>query len=167
MLITNQFSLTVKNMKKIISFSILLILYGCAAMGPKVPPSEFQAYIEKAVPKGDGEIRIYSKGEWFPDGRGHTDSNIIHVNDNFRQGVLVITDEALLFMQWDSDSFYVIKRLPHSELIEASLSRFGLSTMVMVRKKDLSYDSFMLSSDGIFTSTEKSKQVIKILNGFI
>jgi len=154
----------------LISVLIATLLIGCGAMGPRITSPEFPVLVAKVVPKEDGKVRTYSRGSWFPNTRGHSDTSIIHVNDNYRMGVLVITDGAVLFLQWDSREkvFYVVKRLPYQELMEASIDRFGLNAMVVLRKKDLSYDSFeLVNSGGAFIDEEKTKQVVDILRRLI
>jgi hypothetical protein len=82
-------------------FTVLaLLLVGCAAIGPVSSP-EFPSLVAKTVPKEDGEIRLYGSGNWYPNVRGFTAirSSLLAKPADPTPGVLVITDEALLFQQ--------------------------------------------------------------------
>lgn len=156
-------------------FSILLILalifVGCAAIGPVSSP-EFPSLVAKTLSKDDGEIHFFGSGSWYPNVRGFTPNRSLFLAKPAppTPGVLVITDEALLFLQWDEDakSFDIIKRLPYSELVAVSLDSYGLNRRIVLRKKDLSYDSFdFTQGSGNFIDATKVEQAIGFLRGHI
>lgn len=130
---------------------LALLSVGCAAIGPTSSP-EFPRLVAKTIPKEDGEVRFFGSGNWYPNVRGFTPnrSSLLARPAPPTPGVLVIADEALLFQQWDGEakSFDVVKRLPYSELVAISLDSYGLNRRIVVRKKDLSYDSFDFTQAG-------------------
>jgi len=143
---------------------LAFILSGCAAIGPVSSP-EFPLLVAKAVPKEDGEIHLYGSGNWFPNTRGFTDLDFVQAPD-YKMGVLVITDRAVVFEQWDNKdkAFYVVKRLPYSELADVSLDTMGVSKRIVLRKTDLSYESFdFTQGNGSFIDNAKIEQAIEIL----
>lgn len=82
----------------------------------------------------------------------------------------MITGEALLFQQWDEEAkiFDVIKRLPYSELVAVALDTYGLNRRIVLRKTDLSYDSFdFTQASGNFVDATKVEQAIEFLRGRI
>jgi len=156
-------------------FSILLVLallfVGCAAIGPVSSP-EFPSLVAKTIPKEDGEIRLFGSGNWYPNVRGFTAIRSILLATPVppTPGALVITDEALIFLQWDEEAkiFDVIKRLPYSELVAVSLDSYGLNRRIVLRKKDLSYDSFdFTQASGNLVDATKVEQAIEFLLGRI
>ena len=109
---------------------------------------------------------------WYPSVRGFTAirSSLLAKPADPTPGVLVITDGALLFQQWDEETkiFDVIKRLPYSELVAVSLDTYGLNRRIVLRKTDLSYDSFdFTQASGNFVDATKVEQAIEFLRGRI
>jgi hypothetical protein len=150
---------------------LALLIVGCAAIGPVSSP-EFPSLVAKTIPKEDGEIRLFGSGNWYPNVRGFTAirSSLLATPADPTPGVLVITDEALLFQQWDEEAkiFDVIKRLPYSELVAVSLDTYGLNRRIVLRKTDLSYDSFdFTQASGTFVDATKVEQAIGFLRGRI
>jgi hypothetical protein len=153
-------------------FTVLVLLFvGCAAIGPVSSP-EFPSLVAKTIPKEDGEILLFGSGNWYPNVRGFTAirSSLLAKPADPTPGVLVITDGALLFQQWDEETkiFDVIKRLPYSELVAVSRDTYGLNRRIILRKTDLSYDSFdFTQASGNFVDATKVEQAIEFLRGRI
>jgi hypothetical protein len=148
----------------IISLVFVLILAGCYAFGPVSP-----SLVAKSVPKEDGKVLLYGSGFWWPNTRGFADflvHTLVHTPDNYRAGVLVITDNAVVFEQWDKkkEAYYVIKHLPYSGLDKVSMDTFGVSKRIVLRKKDLSYETFEFTNkSGTLIDNTKNEQGINIL----
>lgn len=150
--------------------ALLLIIHliaGCAAIGPISSP-EFPQLVARAVPKEDGEVHLLGPGNWYPNIRGFTDVRSILLYGPFNPipGVLVLTTSSILLEQWDENSqrFDVIKRMAFSDLAEVSLDSYGANRRLVIRKKDLSYDSFdFTQADGTFVDTSKVEEAYELL----
>ena len=156
-----------------ISLVLVGIVAGCAAIGPVSSP-EFPQLVAKAIPKEDGEmLHFYGPGTWFPKTRGFTrlrSKMLSLLPPSAFPGVLVITGTAVLFQQWDepAQKFDVVKRLSFSEVIDVSLDFYGANRRLVLRKKDLSYDSFdFRQTSGQVVDTTKVEEAYKFLLGQI
>jgi len=144
----------------IIFLVFVLILAGCYAFGPVSP-----SLVAKSVPKEDGKVLLYGSGFWWPNTRGFADF-LVRTPNSYRAGVLVITDNAVVFEQWDKkkEAYYVIKHLPYSGLAKVSMDTFGVSKRIVLRKKDLSYETFEFTNkSGTLIDNTKNEQGINIL----
>jgi|OpeIllAssembly_1097287.scaffolds.fasta_scaffold607941_2 hypothetical protein len=140
---------------------------GCAAIGPIDSP-EFPQMVAKAVSSTDGEIHFYGPGNWHPNTRGFTGvrSSLLARPTDPIPGVLVVTNAAVLFQQWDEETkaFDIVKRLPFTELTSVSLDSFGLNRRIVLRRKDLSYDSFdFTQARGNFIDAPKVEETVAFL----
>jgi hypothetical protein len=140
---------------------------GCAAIGPINSP-DFPQMVAKAVSSADGEIHFYGSGSWHPNTRGFTDvrSLLLTRPTVSIPGVLVVTNTAVLFQQWDEETkaFDIVKRLPFTELTSVSLDSFGLGRRIVLRKKDLSYDSFQFTkASGNVIDGPKAEETVAFL----
>jgi hypothetical protein len=153
---------------RLILFTLLLM--GCAAVGPTSSP-EFPSLVAKAVPSEDGEIHIFGKGQWFPNLRGFTDIRSLALTQPVTPtpGILVLTDRALVFQQWDeaAKNFVIIKRLPYSEFASVSLDTYGLNRRIVLQKRDFSFDSFDFTTASNSIETKKVEQAVEFLRGRI
>ncbi len=143
------------------------IVTGCAAIGPGGSP-DFPQMVAKAIPKTDGEIRFFGSGNWYPNTRGFTPirSSLLAKPAAPIPGVLVITSDTVLFQQWDDETkaFDNVKRLPFTELTSVALDSFGLNRRIVLRKKDLSYETFNFTqASGNFVDTTKVEEAIVFL----
>lgn len=150
---------------------ILVIMAGCAAIGP-VGTQEYGQLVAKAVPKDDGQVIIYGPSNWHPNTRGFTAirSSFLAGPSPATPGVLVLTSNSLIVEQWIDElkSFDVIKRIPYTELASASLDSYGASRRLVVRKKDLSYDSFEFTKvGGNLIDSAKTEEATELLRGLI
>lgn len=151
-------------------FTLLLfaaVIAGCAAIGPVASP-EFPQMVAKSIPKTDGEIRLYGSGNWYPNTRGFTAirSSLLARPADPTPGVLVITSDTVLFQQWDDEAkaFDIVKRLPLTELTSVALDTFGLNRRIVLRKKDLSYESFdFTQAIGNFVDATKVEEAVVLL----
>lgn len=146
------------------SIIIAAFVVGCAAIGPIDAP-EFPSKVAKAVPSSEGEIHLYGPGNWYPNSRGFTGlrSSLLASPSDPIPGVLVVTKTSVLFQQWDevTNEFDVVKRFPFAELLAASLDSFGLNRRIVLRKKDLSYDSFdFTQASGKFFDARKVEEAV-------
>jgi hypothetical protein len=149
-------------------FNFVLTIAACSAIGPTSSP-EFPAFVAKAVPKEDGEVRFYGQGQYFPGLRGFTDVRSSLLGGQYQgiPGVVVITDTALLFEQWDSNTekFDVVKRLPFSEVTAVTLDSYGLNRRLVLRKKDLSFETFNFTrAAGNSVDGDKVEQAFQLLD---
>lgn len=140
---------------------------GCAAIGPVTSP-DFPQMVAKAVPKTDGEIRFYGSGNWYPNTRGFTSirSSLLARPADPIPGVLVVTSDTVLFQQWDDETkaFDIVKRLPFIELTSVALDTYGLNGRIVLRKKDLSYESFdFTQASGNFVDATKVEEAVAFL----
>lgn len=144
-----------------------VFMSGCAAIGPVDSP-DFPQMVAKAVPKNDGEIRLYGSGNWYPNTRGFTPtrSSLLAKPTAPIPGVLVITNEAVLFQQWDDSAkvFDVVKRLPFLELTSVAMDSFGANRRIVFQRKDYSYESFNFTrANGNFVDVAKVEEAIAFL----
>lgn len=152
---------------KITLLIFAIFIAGCAAIGPVSSP-DFPQMVAKAVPEADGEIRFYGSGNWHPNTRGFTAirSSLLARPADPIPGVLVITSDTVLFQQWDDETktFDVVKRLQFSELTSVALDTYGLNRRIVLRKKDLSYESFdFTQASGNFIDATKVEESVAFL----
>lgn len=150
---------------------IASILTGCAAIGP-VDSKDFPQLVEKAVPRADGEIRFFGSGNWYPNAKGFTAlrSSMLARPADPIPGVLVVTSIAVLFQQWEEQtrSFDIVKRLPVTDLTSVALDSYGANRRIVLRKKDLSYESFdFTQASGNFVDAAKVESAATYLLGRI
>lgn len=156
-------------MRRIFSLLFLTaIIAGCAAIGPVDSP-EFPQMVAKAVPKTDGKIRLYGSGNWYPNTRGFTAirSALLAQPADPTPGILVITSDVVLFQQWNNETkaFDIVKRLPLTEITSVTLDTYGLNRRIVLRKKDLSYESFdFTKANGNLVDTAKVEEAILLLH---
>jgi hypothetical protein len=146
---------------------VICLIAGCAAIGPVSSP-EFRHLVARAVPEEDGEVVLAGSGNWYPNIRGFTNVRSILLTDNIGgiPGVLVLTSNSVLFEQWNEKTqrFDVVKRLPLSEVREVSLDSYGVNRCLVVRKRDLSYDSFdFTQGSGAFIDASRAEEGYKFL----
>ncbi len=152
------------------SLAVLIVtafFAGCAAIGPIDSP-DFSQMVAKAVSSTDGEIRFHGSGNWHPNTRGfiRERSSLLARPTDTIPGVLVVTSTTVLFQQWDEETkaFDIVKRLPLTELTSVSLDSFGLNRRIVLRKKDLSYDSFdFTQASGNFIDATKVEEAVAFL----
>lgn len=152
------------------TYSLLLValaIAGCAAIGPTSSP-EFPQLIVKAVSKEDGEIRFFGSGNWYANVRGFTDirSSFLATPLSPTPGALVITESSIVFQQWDerTQQFDIVKRVPFSDISSVSLDSYGLGRRLVVRKRDLSFDSFEFTrAEGNLVDGEKLESAVRFL----
>lgn len=125
-------------------------LAGCTTQGPahsdQMPSLANQALPEKSTPM------VHSAaGEWFPNVKGFNDVRSNPFSPVNRQaGVLVLTEDALFFEQWDSKTknYSVVKRIPLSEIRAMTVDTYGASRRIVLQNQDYSYNSFGLTQAG-------------------
>ena len=141
------------------------MIAGCvAAIGPVSSP-EYSQLVAKATPKQAGEMRYYGPGNWYPYIRGFADIRSRRLADPI-PGVLVITQTAILFQQWDkpTQKFEIIKLLLFSHITEVSLDTYGLNRRLVLRKKDYSFDTFdFTKAKGNFVDGTKVEEAFNFL----
>ena len=159
-------------MRKITCFLILVIIMGCAAIGPVSSP-EFPRLVAKAVPETDGTIQLFGSGSWFPNTRGFTNLRSLSLTQPINPvvGVLAITNKAILFLQWNKEkkAFDVVRRWYLSELSSVYLDTYGFNRRIVVHnKRDLSFDSFdFTKGKGNFVDSEKTEEGYHLLRNLI
>lgn len=124
---------------------IVLLLAGCAGIGPSTLP-DWPTQIARAVPQGDGSVRFESAGGWLPDAQGYMPERSSSIPDA-RLGVLAITQNSVLFLQWDSDasSYRVMWRLPLDQVSDCRIARHGLGARLIIVAPDYRTQTFELT----------------------
>jgi hypothetical protein len=158
-----------KILSALLILNLALTIAACSAIGPTSSP-EFSNLVAKAVPKEDGEVRFFGQGQYFPGLRGFTDVRSSLLGGQYQgiPGVVVITDTAILFEQWDSNTekFDAVKRILLSEVTAVTLDSYGLNRRLVLRKKDLSFDTFNFTkAAGNFVDGDKVEQAFQLLDG--
>lgn len=134
-------------MKKygISTLAVLAILSGCSTIGP-TDSSEFATLVQAPVAKGEGAVRFFGPAFWYPNQRGFTDVRNGMLSGTPLQiaGALVVADKAILFEQWDDKAkcYDIVKRIPMNDIMSVNVDSMGLGRRVVVRHKDLSFNSF-------------------------
>jgi hypothetical protein len=154
-------------LRTIILLTFAVFVAGCAAIGPVDSP-DFPNLVSKAIPKADGEIHFYGSGNWHPNTRGFTAirSSLLARPADPIVGVLVIANNSVLFQQWDNEknAFDIVKRLPLIELTSVALDSYGINRRIILRKKDLSYESFdFTQGSGNFIDAKKVEAAVVFL----
>ncbi len=139
-----------KSTYKLLCF-VLFLLAACAALGPVSEP-EFPRLVQNAVPEQDGTAILFGPGIWIPNTLGFTDTRSSGLTRGQEPvpGILVITDSAILILQWDKERgrFELIKRFALSGVREVRLDKYGLNRRVVIRWQDYSVDSFSFTKSG-------------------
>ena len=154
-------------MKHTALFAISLALSACSAIGPTSSP-KFPALIRAAVPPQEGEIHIVGSASWYPNTRGFTPlrSTLLGRPSDPIPGALAITTSSLVFSQWDevAEKFEPIKRIRYIEIEDVSLDSFGVNRRMVIRKTDLSVDSFDFTrAAGNLVDAEKVEEAVKFV----
>lgn len=127
----------------------LLTLAGCAGYGP-TDKSELDRALVESVPKSEGRVQFSGAAVWWPDTNGYTSlRNLASTVQGF-EGALAITDQAVLFQQWDSKNnrFNIMKKIAFAEVRDASLDELGVSRSLVIRSKEYQYDTFTFVQPG-------------------
>lgn len=134
-----------------ITLAMMYLVAGCAAIGPTSSP-EFATLVRSAVPQSEGEIPIVGSGNWFPNTRGFTPfgSTLLARPQEPIPGALAVAERSIVFMQWDDATkrFEPIKRIRFSDIESATLDALGINRRLIIRKTDLSVDSFDFTQAG-------------------
>ncbi|HAM71209.1 MAG TPA: hypothetical protein DCM86_06160 [Verrucomicrobiales bacterium] len=133
-----------------LGFALLLGVAGCTTRGP-VNSDQLPSLAMQVLPEGAGGMLQCSGGEWFPNVKGFNDVRSNPFTPVNRQsGVVVLTDTALFFEQWNtrSKAYEVVKRIPFGEIRGVSLDSEGASRRIVVQRRDYGYDSFGLTQAG-------------------
>ena len=146
---------------------ILLVLSGCAATGPISAPN-FANLVANAIPANDGQMEMYGTATWYANTKGFTAvrSAFLSKPADPIPGVLVLTNNAILFQQWEetTKSYDVIKRFEYKDLLSSTLDSYGLGRRIVIRKKDLSFDTFEFTrGNGGFIDGKKVEESVPFL----
>lgn len=152
---------------KFLLVATAVMLSGCSAIGP-TNSADFQKLAQAPVPVADGSVHMYGAAQWYPNSRGFTALRSLALGGEPAAipGVLVIADKALVFEQWDErqNVFEVIKRLPFDDLMSVQLDTYGRGRQIVVRKRDLSFDSFSYTGpSGHMVDQEKTEAAVQVL----
>lgn len=138
-----------------------LLLVGCASWPSD--PEEFNAAIQQSVPSKEGIIRLSGEGCWYPNISGASQLSLGAVVAPIL-GALIITENAVLFSQWDKDGerFYITKKIPIPGLHEAKLESYVRQRYIVLRSGEYQYDSFSFLQGGMIDQ-EKTEAGQKLL----
>ena len=151
-------------MKSLSLALLLLTLTGCTALGPTTSP-DFPRFVSAAMPANEGPVKLFGPGEWLPNVMGFTDL-ISNAQMNALNGVCVITETSLLFLQWnDSQDRYVpVKRIPITDMLAVTQESRGTGRRMVVQKRDLSFDSFsFFGKSGFFIDVDSLETATALL----
>ena len=117
-------------------------------------------------------VRFFGPAFWYPNQRGFTDvrNGMLSGTPPQVAGALVVADNAILFEQWDdkAKSYDIVKRIPMDDVMSVNVDSMGLGRRVVVRRKDLSFDSFAFtSSSGHFQDAEQTVAMAGYLQKFV
>lgn len=149
----------------------LAILSGCSTIGP-TDSSEFAKLVQAPVPKGEGAVRFFGPAFWYPNQRGFTDvrNGMFSGTPPQIAGALVVADKAILFEQWDgkAKSYDIVMRIPMDDIMSVNVDSMGLGRRIVVRRKDLSFDSFaFIRPSGHFQDAEQTMAAAGYLQKFV
>ena len=154
-------------MKKLVSIvSLLLILSGCTTYRP-----QDDAYYEKAVSavidKNIETVKFNDHAVWFPN-QSTIQVRPIFALQAYNDGNIVITDKALYFMEWDSNSneYNTVRKIDFSNVKNIKLAEFGPSKRFVIQSNPDRFDMFSFVSHEIYDS-EKNIEAYKYIQSFI
>jgi hypothetical protein len=157
------------NMIKVLIAILALAAYTPAnAIGPVKAPN-FLTLVANAVPPDDGNVRIAGKAEMLPDTKGYSRIRSYTFHNPFLRGVLVITDKAILFQQWDkkTGTYDIVKRIPISDIRTVTQDSYrNKGNRLVIQKSDYSYDSFDFVNS-VMIDAEMNEQAFILLNTLI
>ena len=144
----------------VVALALGLLIAGCAATGP-TNSDNFPSLVRDATPPEDGSILFSSPAEWLPDQYGLTASN-----DN-RQGVFVLTETSLVFLQWlpMEEKYKTVYRAPYAAIGSHQHLKRGRSTTIAISANDHRSQTFnMIGDAGVLVDQEASERAIAIMN---
>ncbi|MGZ5198265.1 MAG: hypothetical protein ACXWC4_00710 [Telluria sp.] len=146
---------------------VIALLSACSAIGP-TNSTEFEKLANAPIPSSDGPVHMMGAAQWFPNSRGFTGTRSFALGGGTLPipGVLVIADKAILFEQWDerAAAFDIVKRIPLDQLMGVQLDSYGRGRQLVVRKKDLSFESFSFTGEsGQMVDQEKTEAAVVLL----
>jgi hypothetical protein len=127
--------------------SFAMTLCGCALLPPVPLDDGVTRQIRATIPSEEGSIKYSSIGLWFPNSSEFKIS-AFNVNPETKmQGIVVVTEKSLLFLQWGGPmGFTILKRQSYSEIEKISLIEFGLAARIAIKNTQGIYDSFCASN---------------------
>ncbi len=125
---------------------LLLATGGCAAQ--KLLPEPVDHIAINAFPSEASETLFFGPVEWYRNVKGVVSNTKAYYADrgNPYRGIIVITKEALLFLQWHS------KEKRYAELFHTALdqmrylelNKYGLNRKIVIRTKESNFHSFAI-----------------------
>jgi hypothetical protein len=143
------------------------LLQACATTAGPLLDKDFMGMVQKAMPAQDGEVRIAHHASWYPDVKGWNDVrqnslNILFFGDLPKsvEGVLAASEHSLIMLQWDERlaRYDAVKRFAFADLSDAFIEPSAGLRRIVLRSKDLSYQSFFIHS-----STQSSDLIDQVL----
>lgn len=130
---------------------------GCVSSDLSANASITGEVIECLPPRTPGPSAV-ERAIWFPNasGFGTTDASPLgHVT-----GVLVLAGDHLWFMAWNAPErhFDMLKVIAFLPAVKVSVERLGTSSMLVIRSRNDSFDSFELMTGGALGSDPKATQ---------
>jgi hypothetical protein len=141
-----------------------LFLIGCAAFGPTDAP-DFELQVSSQIPKEFGTPQITGPAEWISNTRGFNDVRniLISTPPKVVPGVLIITGNGFLFMQWSQslNRYEIVKGVVCSAVKEVTLDRFGRNLRLVITLNDFSNESFGYHQPGnVVIDLEKTEKAV-------
>ena len=144
----------------VVALALGLLISG-AQLQAQPTPRTFQSLVRDATPPEDGNILFSSPAEWLHDQYGLAASN-----DN-RQGVFVLTETSLLFLQWlpMEEKYKTVYRAPYAAIDSHQHLKRGRSRTIAISANDRRSQTFnMIGDSGVLVDQEASERARTIMN---
>lgn len=125
----------------------LAVALACSAFGTVGPTdaANWRQLVARACPNEDGPLVFTSAGDWFPDTQGFVDA--FGAPTLSRQGVLTVTQESLVFLQWSprEETYFIIYRATNDQIASVRIETFGSKRRMVVAGRDYRMQSFSIA----------------------
>jgi len=122
-------------MKKLIMLAMVLglLISGCASI-----PANFN---ERATSELKIDIKLFSKSTYLPAEYGFSGlkSNILSYHPQPKNGVLVCSDDRVLFIVAGREKYDVVVEIKYSDVVDVSVPAWGASRRLVVKCKSQFY----------------------------
>ena len=154
-------------MKKLVFLAfLLLLLSGCTTYRPQYD-ADYEKAVSAVIDKSSETIKFNDHAVWFPN-QSTIQVRPIFALQAYNDGNIVITDQTLYFMEWDSNSneYNTVRKIDFTNVKNVKLVEFGPSRRFVIQSNSDRFDMFSFVTSEIYDS-EKNIEAYKYINSLI
>jgi hypothetical protein len=156
------------NLYKLVLAFAVLMCSGCMSVGPVGEPG-FSAAIHRdlAIPHNDRAV-LSSRATLLQGTygyKGHFEANFLGFKGTLVDGVLICTNERLIYSVWDDDERQYVPLLeaPYVNITRVTVKEFGLGKRLVVLANGTFYTFEATGESGLAVDGEKTVEIYKFV----